>query len=157
MNKRKIEPIGIVLIVACGILAIGVKTFFSACEVTEEHTMSCHWAEQAVFGVSIVLLIQACCAVFMGLDAPNIRKGISISMVPTAILAVIIPGHLIDLCMMDTMQCRTTMRPSVMMLGFIIAVIASIYATPTGFLAPVSKDKKLSNNSGSVSKNKKKK
>ena len=157
MNK-KIEPIGIILIIACAILTIGVKTYFSACEVTEEHTMSCHWAEQAVFGVSIVLLVQAICAVFMGLDAPNIRKGISIAMVPTAILAVVIPGYLINLCMMDTMQCRATMKPSVMVMGFVIAVLASIYATPGGFLSPVVKDKKSENkikNSGSK-KNKKK-
>ena len=134
MNKRKIEPLGVLLVLACMALLIGIKTFLKPCEGEGEEIMSCHYIEQAVFGVAVVLAIQGFCAVIMGLEAPNLRKGISIAMIPTAALAAVIPGYLIDLCEDSTMACNTTMRPGVMVLGLGIAVLASLYATPGTFI-----------------------
>ena len=133
MNQKKIDPIGVLLVLGCILLAVGTKTYFGACEPTETEVMSCHYAEQAVFGLSIVLLIQGVSALFMGLDAPNIRKGLCIAMIPTALLAVIIPGYLIPLCDDASMACHTDMNASVKMISFGIAVFASLYASQFTF------------------------
>ena len=62
MKKVKERTAGIVMTVLSLLLTIGSKTIFSACGPKEDGSwMTCHWAEQAVFGMGIVLtLIKLC-------------------------------------------------------------------------------------------------
>ena len=107
------------------LLAAGTLTVFRACGPKEDGSwMTCHWAEQAVFGIGIVLVVQSLGLVFLA--KLDVRRGISFAMIPTALLAAFIPGGLIHLCMMNDMRCHTTMRPAVMILSIGIAVCALI-------------------------------
>lgn len=121
---KNIKVMDIVLLVLSAGLCIGVKVAFHACEVMEDKIMSCHWAEQAVFGMGIVLVVQALGLIL--LSKLDVRRGISFAMIPTAIVTAFIPNVLINLCMMDDMRCHTTMRPAVMILSIIIAVCALV-------------------------------
>ena len=120
---KKMKVLDIVLLVLSVILVFGTKFVFHACEVGE-NIMSCHWAEQTVFGVGLVLMVQA-----LGLLLSNksdVRRGIHFAMIPTAILAFFLPGGLIHLCMMKDMRCHTTMRPAIMILSILIAICAIV-------------------------------
>lgn len=122
---KKIKVMDVVLLVLSLALCGGVKLVFHACEVMEDmDPMACHWAEQAVFGMGIVMVVQALGMIL--LSKLDVRKGISFAMIPTAIVTAFIPNVLIHLCMMNDMRCHTTMRPAVIILSVIIAVCALI-------------------------------
>ena len=55
-------------------------------------------------------------------------------MVPLSVLALLLPGHLIDLCMMETMRCHTVMTPAVTVLSLlnIMVAAADIYVCRKG-------------------------
>ena len=123
-NMKKIKVMDIVLLVLSIVLCVGIKLVFHACEVMEDKIMACHWAEQAVFALSIVLVIQALGLIVF--SKMNIRKGVCMAMIPAAIITAIIPGGFINLCMMNDMRCHISMRPAVIILSIIIAVCALI-------------------------------
>jgi predicted cation transporter len=54
--------------------------------------------------------------------------GAALAMVPVGILAAVIPGGLIHLCMMETMRCHAVMKPGARCFGIIIAVLAVLSA-----------------------------
>lgn len=112
----------LVILILSAVLCIGSKVLFHACEVMGEEIMACHWAEQAVFALSIVLLVQS--ILLLLLRDPGVKKGIAVAIVPTAVITVLVPGVFIRLCMMDTMRCRAVFRPAVTILGILIAVAA---------------------------------
>ncbi|MBR1930241.1 MAG: DUF4418 family protein [Lachnospiraceae bacterium] len=114
-----------ILVALCVLLCAGMKLVFHACEVGE-NIMACHWAEQAAFGVAIVLVVQAILLVFI--RKADGKLGIKLAMIPTALLEVCIPGVFIHLCMMNTMRCHTIMRPAVSLFGVAIAVVALVSA-----------------------------
>lgn len=130
MKRRKrmknIKAMDIVLLVLSAVLCVGVKAVFHACEVMEDKIMSCHWAEQAVFAMGIVLVVQALGLII--LSRYNVRRGLSFAMIPTAVVTAFIPKIMINLCMMNDMRCHTTMRPAVIILSIIIAVCALVNA-----------------------------
>ena len=41
---------------------------------------------------------------------------------------IIIPGHVISLCMMETMRCHSIFRPAVTVIGALLVIIAVIDA-----------------------------
>lgn len=84
--------------------------------------MACHWAEQAVFALSVVLLIQS--ILLLLLRDSGVKKGIAAAIIPTAVITVLVPGAFIRLCMMDTMRCRAVFRPAVSIFGVLIAAAA---------------------------------
>ncbi len=110
------------------VLTIGVKNFFSACDhMTDTGAyMSCHWAEQAVFAISLVLCVTSVAMVLM--RDPKMRSGLAMAMVPQAVITMLIPNVFINLCMKTDMQCHSVMRPAVMLLCGGIAVCAAIAA-----------------------------
>lgn len=122
--KKKISMMDVILLVLSALLCFGTKFVFHACAVGEDHIMACHWAEQSVIGVGAALTVMALITL-IARDG-GIRKGISLAMIPTAVLAVSIPGGLINLCMMSDMRCRSVMRPAVMIIGILIAVMALV-------------------------------
>lgn len=129
-KKNKRFGIGdIVLLAVSAVFFIGILTFFKSCGPMEDGSwMTCHWACQAITGVAAVLLVIAIIH-FIVPDA-KIKAGLSIAAIPAAILAAVIPGHLINLCMMNTMRCRAIMTPLTILfsvLTIVAAVVDIIY------------------------------
>lgn len=125
MKEIKDRIAGIIMTVLSLALTVGVKSFFSACGPKDDGTwMTCHWAEQAVFGMGIVLTVIS--AVVLAAGRKPAALGASLAAVPAACVAMLAPGVLINLCMMTNMHCHTVMRPAVMVISAVIAVIALV-------------------------------
>ena len=103
---------------------IGVKAAFHACPVMEDNIMSCHWAEQAVFETGIVLTAQS--LILLIVKHRAVKAGVCIAMIPSALLGALIPGILINLCMRADMRCVTLMKPCVIIICAVLAVLAAV-------------------------------
>lgn len=114
MNRKTIIPAALALCFSV-LAAVGVKTFLGPC-VHEDGTFGpCHWAGQALFGISLLLTAQG-----IGLLAARkntqLCRGLFLAMVLTSVLGMLIPGPVISLCGMATMRCRALMRPAMTIL-----------------------------------------
>lgn len=104
---------------------LGLLFVFGPCGPKEDGSwMTCHWAGQALKGIAALELVLALLHL---IPAPAQRKlGLDLALIGTAVLAVAVPGHLIGLCMMAQMRCRSVMTPAVIV--FSVLVIAAALA-----------------------------
>ena len=105
------------------ILAIGVATVFRPCAAKEDGSwMNCHYAGRNVMWVGIALCVVSLIRLF----AKGGRLAFDIIALLLAVLAMLIPGTLMHLCMMDTMRCVAVMKPAVTVFSALIAAVAAI-------------------------------
>ena len=120
-KKSLIQP-GITLAL-CLLLLAGLFTVLHAC-VHEDGTFgTCHWAQMALrlFSVSMTL-----CAL-IALAAPKeTRLGLNLSLAVQSVMAFVLPGRVIPLCMMKTMHCLSVMRPGVQVLCAAVLVLSAV-------------------------------
>ena len=120
---RKINVTDIVLPVLSLALTLGVAFGFQPCAAHEDGSwMTCHWAGQAVLGVGAAL--SALNLLRFALSA-KARKGLDLGVIALALLAALLPGRLISLCMMRTMRCRSVMQPAVLVIAVLITLAAA--------------------------------
>ena len=106
-------------------LAAGVKLVFHACGPKEDGSwMHCHTAENTVCicAVGMTLLL------FSVLLLRN-RKGafvLSLLSAAVAVVTALLPNTIIHMCMMTNMRCHTVMKPTVIILSVMIALISVI-------------------------------
>ena len=109
------------------LLLLGTKFVFHACGPMEDgHFMVCHWAEQAAAGIGAALTVVS--LIKLAISSSKVKAGIAAAIVPFSVLAALIPGVLIDLCMMAEMQCRAVMRPAVIIVSLILSAAAAVNA-----------------------------
>ena len=124
MKQNRTWIPGLITLILSVITAAGVKSFLAPCIHEDGSFGVCHWAGQAVFGISILIAAQSAIAVIWNKKA--MVRGLYVSIVLTAILGILFPGTLISLCGMATMRCRALMRPAVtILLAFIAAAAAA--------------------------------
>ena len=117
---KKINITDVCLLVFSAALCLGVKLVFHACGMKEDGSwMNCHWAEQAVFAVSIGLTVTAGLRLLLNRQA---KAGAALAMSVIAVMTALLSGVFVRLCMMDTMRCHAVMRPAVIILCALIAV-----------------------------------
>lgn len=126
MQNDKAQPlVGIVLTVLSSILLVGILTFAGPCGVHDDGPVSsCYWASRAVLGVGVVLVVISLVRIFERDEGE--RRGLSFSAALLGVLVAVLPGVLIDLCMMQTMRCHTVMRPFALVMGVLIAVVGGV-------------------------------
>lgn len=118
--KRKITAISCTAV--CLLLTVGVMTLFSACGQKDDGTwMKCHSAQMSVFYVGAVMTVLSAAAVFINKKAVFII--IKIITAVLAVTALLLPETIMPMCMMHTMRCYTTMKPFVLVVGAIAAVL----------------------------------
>ena len=105
--KKDIIPAIIVLVLSL-LLAIGSQTFMGACVHDDGGFGACHWAARALAGIGGLLAGLSVLALLLKQE----RAGLYLAMLPTALLGILTPGTLIDLCGMATMRCRALMKPA---------------------------------------------
>mgnify|MGYP002623852021 FL=1 len=123
MNNKKLN-IGvtdIILLVLSAVFFLGLLTFLAPCGPKDDGSwMTCHWAGQALRGISAVLLVIS--GIHFFVKDSKIKLGLSLAAIPAAILSLILPGNLIGLCMMNTMRCHSVMRTGTMIISVLILV-----------------------------------
>lgn len=123
-NHKSAGVWDVVLLALSLILFIGLLSVLKPCGPREDGGwMTCHWAGQALRGVSGALLILALVRLFV---RGGVKLGLDIGMAALAALAICIPGHLIGLCMMDAMRCRAVMAPGVTVISILTMAAAII-------------------------------
>ena len=105
--KKDTIPVLIVLALSL-LLAIGSQTFMGACVHDDGSFGACHWAARALTGIGGLLAGLSVLTLFLKKE----RAGLYLAMLPTALLGILTPGTLIDLCGMKTMHCRALMKPA---------------------------------------------
>ena len=120
-NRKSIIP-GILIMVFSLAALIGSRTILGPCVHDDGSFGACHWAGQAMMGVSALNLAESCCILFVKNN--GFRRGAFVYTVLTGILGILVPGTLIGLCGMATMRCRTIMRPAMTILFSLICVSA---------------------------------
>lgn len=130
-KKLHIGSSDIVLVVISALFLTGILTLFAPCGPKDDGSwMSCHWAGNAVAGIAAILLLVSVIHLFI----PNekVKAGLSIAMIPTALLSLLLPGSIIALCMMDTMRCRAVMRPGAIVMS-ILVIAAAVFDAAVQF------------------------
>ena len=125
--KERFSVLNIITLIVSVIFLAGTLSFLKPCGPQEDGSfMSCHWAGQALAGIAVVLLVMA--ILLLLLPSAESKTGAALAMVPVGILAAVLPGGLINLCMMETMRCHAVMKPGARCFGIIIEVLAVIRA-----------------------------
>ncbi|MBR1456731.1 MAG: DUF4418 family protein [Oscillospiraceae bacterium] len=127
MEKKTsgISVMDVVLLVLSLAFFLGVLFVFDPCGPKEDGGwMTCHWAGRAVSGVAGAVAVTALIHFFAG-DG-RVKMGLDLAILPMALLAALIPGRLIGLCMMADMRCRSVMAPAVTVFSVLLIAAAVI-------------------------------
>lgn len=127
MEKEKRIDIGAAdaaLLVLGIVFLVGILTFFRPCGPMEDGGwMTCHWAGQAVMGAAGALLALSVIRLFV---SGRVRIGLDLAAIVVSVMAALIPGRLIGLCMMADMRCRAVMTPCVTVLSILTIAAAAV-------------------------------
>ncbi len=116
--------LGIAELILAALLTVGSFTFFKACGEHEGKFMACHWAQNAVTLIGIVITLLALLRII--LKNSGIKAGLAIGVFASAAAVIFIPNNVISLCMMDTMSCHTTFKPAVIVIASVLAAAAGV-------------------------------
>ena len=123
-KKWRFKITDILLLLASGAFLVGMRTFLAPCaQQADGRWMVCHWAGEALTGVAAVLFVISLLHALI--PRAQIKMGLALAMIPAAALAFLLPGTMIDLCMMETMRCHTVMTPAVTVLSLVNIMIAA--------------------------------
>ena len=116
--------LGIAELLTALLLTIGSVTFFKACGEHEGKFMACHWAQNAVTLIGIVLSASALLRIL--LKNTGIKTGLAIGVFLLSVSVVFIPNNAITLCMMDSMRCHTIFEPAVIAIASVLAALSGV-------------------------------
>ncbi|MBQ8941074.1 MAG: DUF4418 family protein [Firmicutes bacterium] len=125
MKTSKVTPTDIILPILSALLALGAVFLFHACPAKEDGSfMSCHWAQETVFGLGCVMTVIS--GLHAGADSRRMKTGISLSMIPVEIYTALVPGCVVKLCAMKNMRCHTAMRPAVVIISILLLITSAV-------------------------------
>ena len=131
-EKRKKEMIangskvkfGLTDILAAATVALfffGIRFWFPVCAPMEMGFMTCHWAGEVLKGVS--WLLAALTAVHIFVPDGRVKIGMDISVAGICILALNVPGGIVNICPNPDMSCRTA-QPWTIIFCVLMSLIA---------------------------------
>ncbi len=122
MKKKAMDLVMLVLSV---LLSGGVMTVFRACSPKEDGTwMHCHHAQMIVFCLGVVLTVLTIVSMFI--QNQKIKMWLKIVTGLVCVAAMLVPGTLVKMCMMNDMRCHSVMKPFVWVLGGLL-LLASVF------------------------------
>ena len=125
MKGKAIRIWDIATLALSALYLTGTLTFLQPCAAHDDGSwMNCHWAGRVLVCIGVLLVLLAILKCIVG--APGMKRGLALATAPVALLAILVPGPVISLCMMDTMRCRAVMRPGALVFGILIAA-ASLF------------------------------
>lgn len=121
---KKVSFIDVALLILALILCLGSHFAFHACPAKADGSwMVCHWAERVVTALGAVFVILSAARFFF---ESKVKAGLSLSFIPLSIVTALVPGVIVNLCMMKDMHCHTVMRPSVIVLSILICALSVV-------------------------------
>ena len=124
---RNTKPYECIPAVVGVLMAAGVLTLFRACAPGEDGMwMHCHDAQMAVFFISVAITALSLAGVF--LKNKGIQLVCSVLAVMLAAVAVLVPGNIITMCMMETMRCNAVLKPFVRIMGICFIIFETAKA-----------------------------
>ena len=123
-EKRSNGFLDILILLLALLLCLGSQTVFPACPPKPDGTwMMCHMSNLLITGAGAVCVLLALVRFFMG----NRHKFmLSAVIFGVTFFAMPIPGYVLPLCRMATMQCQAIFRPAVILLGVFICIVTGI-------------------------------
>ena len=121
-NRCRIGILELIALAGAVIAVIGSRTWFTACPVSTDMIMSCHWAGQMVQTLSLALLVMT--VIHVLLPDLKMKAGADIGIACLCVILICVPGVIIGLCQDPGMACRAHMRPWSIGLGAAVLVIA---------------------------------
>ncbi|WP_407427552.1 DUF4418 family protein [Treponema sp.] len=121
---KKISVSDVILLILSLILTFGSHFAFHACSPKPDGSwMVCHWAERVITALGIVFTVLSASRFFF---EPETKSGISLSILTLSVVTAFIPGIIVNLCLMKEMHCHTVMRPAVIVISILIALISLV-------------------------------
>lgn len=125
--KSRNFVVGIGFVILGGLLSAGTKWIFPTCGPMESGAwMKCHWSGQVTIGIGIVIAVLG--IVYAAAADPAIRAGLSLSVIPVALLDIAVLNGLIGLCGNAEMQCRAVTKPAATIISAGIIVLGAVNA-----------------------------
>ena len=121
-EKFRFGVTDLLILAVSAVFAAGLRAWFGACPVGE-NVMTCHWAGEAEHSLAILLILLA--ALHLLLPDPGAKCGLSMAVLGLGVLIAVLPGHVIGLCAMPGMHCRSLMQPACIGFGTGAAVLAA--------------------------------
>lgn len=121
---KKVSFIDVALLILALILCLGSHFVFHACPAKADGSwMVCHWAERVVTALGAVFVILSAARFFF---ESKVKAGLSLSFIPLSIVTALVPGVIVNLCMMKDMHCHTVLRPGVIVLSILICALSVV-------------------------------
>ena len=121
MNKR-FSPLACAILALALVLTVGMGSFLGPCVHADGSFGACHWAGRALLGVGVLLAAEALAALLIA--DHGTRLGLYLALALTAVLGMLVPGVVVDLCRMATMRCQAIMKPGAWVLCGGMAALA---------------------------------
>jgi hypothetical protein len=126
LNKSKVKiGVGdILLLIVTVLYAVGIRVWFPVCDkMTSMGTyMTCHWVGEILKVLSIVLIVLA--VFHIVIPSYGFKAGIDVAVLLLFAVIYKLPGGIVNLCKMDTMNCVAHTKPSTVIYAIIGVLIA---------------------------------
>lgn len=123
MKKQNTSWTGIVQLIVSVVFLIGMLTFLKPCGPKEDGTfMSCHYAGMALIILAAGMLVISLTGLFLKDGA--LKAAANVLQIVLSVIALIIPGTVIGLCMMPEMRCRAVMRPGSIIFAVLMILVS---------------------------------
>lgn len=135
-NPKIVTAMGVILAAVPTLILIGINTWFSTCGPKDDGSyMACHWAGRAVAAAAAMALVLA--VLRFVLRDRMVKAGLDMALAASGVLMMLIPGRVINLCMMEDMMCRSHTQPWTMILSaiLVIAAVADLFFVWSGVSA----------------------
>lgn len=126
-KKVRISATALIQVIVNALFLAGLLTVLRSCDAAEDGTwMHCHSAWVTVLVLAAAMLALSVLKLFD--KNPRVGLAFDIVTVPLAVITALTPGTIIGMCMMNTMRCRSVMRPGVL----VFCVLAALAAAADG-------------------------
>ena len=126
MKRLSQKPLSVVILCLSLLMCVGSLTFLGACVHEDGSVGTCHWAAVACSALGGLCALYSLLALLI--TNKDLSAGLNLAVISTSILSALLPGHLMPLCLMSSMRCQSLMKPSMVLLGLAIAILAAVQA-----------------------------
>ena len=119
----KTKTPNLVNLILSAVLAVGVLTVFRACAAMEDGMwMHCHYAQMDVFYIALALAVVSLIAMLM--KSKGAVLCLNILQIVGAVVALLMPGTIMSMCMMKDMRCWSVMKPFTTVMAILVILCA---------------------------------